>query len=54
MRRATDGLAEKTKKAPIKIRIKTKVSVTLSTVHHQLAIRPLLILENANTLFPPS
>lgn len=51
MRLATDGLAEKTRKAPIKIKTSVKLNVTLSTVHHQFAIRLRFILEKANTIF---
>lgn len=49
MRRATEGLAEKTKNAPINIKTSVKLNVTLSTVHHQFANRLRLNLENANT-----
>ena len=51
MRLATDGLAEKTRNAPMKIKTRVKLSVTLSTVHHQFAMRLRLILEKANNFF---
>jgi len=46
---ATEGLAENTKNAPMKIMEKTIQSVTLSTVHHQFANLLLFNLEIVNT-----
>ena len=52
MRLATAGLAEKFKKMPMRMMTVTRVSRTLSTVHHQLAIMLRLFLEKEITRRP--
>lgn len=51
MVRATEGLAEKTKNAPINVKTKIRLRLTLSTVHHQFANRLRFMREILNKPF---